>query len=187
VKDIESSLFSYGEKATEMSMHVFLAYEEIEDEDFFQYIKMKKSVWEERGITLDLNKFLANAEKNYKIRMQQVKWRAPSKKDEQLAVMKAELAKKHGNGNEVRDKISMEEKLKREKEKNPWKFVTPKDGEAKSKEVKGTTFHWCGKHGHWCGHSMNGCLGVGVNMRFCNNNNKRNKGRNETYNVENDD
>jgi hypothetical protein len=67
--------------------------------------------------------------------------------------------------------------------------MAPKEGEAKSKEIKGSIFHWYGKHGHWCGHSTEECLGVGVNMRFRNNNinNKQGKGRNETYNAENDD
>jgi hypothetical protein len=76
VKEVEVSLFFYGEKALEMLMHVFLAYKEVEDEDFIQYIKIKKIMWEEGGITLDLNKFLSNAENNYKIRMQQGKWNA---------------------------------------------------------------------------------------------------------------
>jgi hypothetical protein len=89
VKNIESSLFLYGENAPEMLMHVSLAYED----DFVQYLKLKKTMWEEGNITLDLNKFLANAENNYKIRMQQGRWNAPSKNDEQLAIMKAELAK----------------------------------------------------------------------------------------------
>jgi hypothetical protein len=73
VKNIESSLFLYGENELEMLMHVFLAYEEVEDEDFVQYIKLKKTMWVEGNITLDLNKFLANAENNYKIHVQQGK------------------------------------------------------------------------------------------------------------------
>jgi hypothetical protein len=66
----------------------------------------------------------------------------------------------------------MDDKLKCEKAKKPWKFIAPKDGEAKSYEMNGSTFHWCGKHGCWCGHSTKECLGVGVNMQFRNNNNK---------------
>jgi hypothetical protein len=62
VKDIETSLYSYGEKAPEMLMHVFLAYEEVVDDDFVQYIRMKKIMWEEGGIVLELNHFMSNAE-----------------------------------------------------------------------------------------------------------------------------
>jgi hypothetical protein len=159
-------------------MNVFLAYAAVEDDDFVSYIKMKKNQWEEGSFTLTLAGLLLNAENHYKMRIQQESWMARSKKDEEITALKALLNNKEGeNGNKSNNgtkKKTGEERLKEDKEKNPWKYVPPRDNEPKSKHVNNAIWHWCTKHNRWKGHTDATCHGVGVfvlrgtNTQLCN-------------------
>jgi hypothetical protein len=156
-------------------MNVIIAYEEVEDDDFIMYVKNKRSLWEEGQTTLDLNSLMTQCENTYKIRQHTGKWKAPSRQAEQFAAMKAEWEKTHNiNGNKNNQnngankskyKLPYAERMKQDKEMNPWKWIPLKDGEMQSKEHKGTTYHWCANHKKWLGHSTAECIGVGVNVR----------------------
>jgi hypothetical protein len=189
VKGIESSMSSYGEQSGELLINVILAYEQVEDLDFVNYVKNKRSLWEEGQTALDLHLFMTNCENKYKIRVQTGEWNAPTKQSEEFAAMKAELSSyknqsnngaNNSNNNKTKEKLPYGERMKREKELNPWKWEAPKAGEPETLVKKGTTFHWCSKHAKWAGHSTSQCLGVGVNMRN-NRNNNNNNNRNVAY------
>jgi CRISPR/Cas system-associated endoribonuclease Cas2 len=83
VKWLQNSFFSYGEIADGLLQNMIMAYEEVEDDDFVQYIKMKKNLWEEGQITLDAKSLMVNVENYYKIRIQQGKWKSPTRREEQ--------------------------------------------------------------------------------------------------------
>jgi hypothetical protein len=132
VKEIEFSLASYGQGADELMMSVFMAYDVVEDEYFVLYIKMKRNIWEEGNLTLTLSGLLLNAENHYELRMQQEKWKAPSKKDEQIIALKALLSGKQSlkDTEGGKKKKPYEERQKEDKIKNPWKYLPPKEGES---------------------------------------------------------
>jgi hypothetical protein len=111
VKGIEFSLASYGQCLDELLMSVFLAYDEVEDEDFVSYIKVKHDIWEEGKSKLTFSQLLSNAVNHCNTRMPQEKWKAPNKKDEGIMALKALLLKKESPKR-------MEEHPKK-KEKNP--------------------------------------------------------------------
>jgi hypothetical protein len=60
------------------------------------------------------------------------------------------------------DKRSPEDKSKFDKERNPWKYIAPKDGEPTTKELNGFTWHWCSKHQKWVCRTESDCRGVGA-------------------------
>jgi hypothetical protein len=180
-RNLDNTLKSYGEESPELMMNLFAAYEAVEDEKFGAYIGMKRNQWEEGTLQgLTTNVLMTNAENHYKVLIQQGKWQAPTKKDEQILALKALLKEKEqtrNNGNGKQDKKSREEKAKFDKDRNPWKYLAPKDGESNTKEVSGFTWHWCSKHQKWGGHTESDCCGVGAFTR---------KGKNVAYSATND-
>ena len=195
VRSIESAMASYGERSDELLINTILAYEEVEDSDFVQYIKNKRSMWEEDKTKLDLDSLMTNSENKYNIAVQTGQWKAPTKEAEKFAAMKAEWQKNHGgnnnnnnsgsnnssNSSKSKDKLSYAERQKKDIEANPWKIIAPGNNEPQVKVEKGTTFYWCATHKKWMGHSTAQCLGAGVHMR-----NHRNKGNNNVaYQVNN--
>jgi hypothetical protein len=188
VKNIETSLVSYGHRADELMTNMFLAYAAVEDEDFVSYIKMKKNQWEEGTSTLTLDGLLSNAENHYKMQNQQESWMAPSRKDEEIMALKALLGNKSGGAksNDGKKKKTGEERLKEGKEKNPWKNLPPNEGEPKSKHVNNALWHWCTKQNRWTGHTDAECQGVGVFIHRGTNNNsqRRNNGNNVSFKAD---
>jgi hypothetical protein len=131
VRNLDNSLKSYGETSPELMMNLFAAYEMVEDEKVAVYIGMKRNAWEEGALQgMSSNVLMTNAENHYKVRVQQGKWLAPTKKDEQIIALKALLQEKEHARKEVKegnqDKKSREEKAKFDKEHNPWKYLAPK-------------------------------------------------------------
>jgi hypothetical protein len=98
-------------------MSVFLADDEVEDEDFVSYIKTNRDIWEEGKSTLTLSDLLSNAENHYKTRIQKEKWNAPNKKDEQIMALKALLLNKRSSKatEENQKKKSFEQRQKEDK------------------------------------------------------------------------
>lgn len=190
VKNIGTAMTSYGERADELMMNVMMAYEEVEDEDFVSYIKNKRNFWEEGQINLDLNTLMNDAENYYKIRVQHGKWKALTNAKTELAAMKALYAKQNNNNTQGKEgkkaKMPYEERMKLDRINNPWKYLEPKHGEPQTKVVKGATVHWCANHKRWLGHGTSQCVGVGVNMRY-RNNQGNNANINEAYEAHIDD
>jgi hypothetical protein len=44
--------------------------------------------------------------------------------------------------------------------KNAWKYISPKDGEPKSKMYDNLQYHWCPTHGFWTMHRPEQCRGI---------------------------
>jgi hypothetical protein len=195
VRNIETSLTSYGETADGLLINVILAYEEVEDTAFVSYIQHKRSMWEEDKTVLELDTLMSNSENKYKIAIQTGKWKAPTKQAEEFAAMKAEWHKNHnsnattntnssGSGDtKTKDKISYADRMKRDVEANPWKIIPPGVGESQVTVKKGSTFKWCATHKKWMGHSTAECLGLGINMR----NQNKNNGKNVAYQATGND
>jgi hypothetical protein len=165
-RNLDNTLKSYGETSPELMMNLFAAYEAVEDEKFNIYIGMKRNQWEEGALQgLTTNVLMTNAENYYKVRVQQEKWQAPTKKDEQILALKALLKEKEqtrNDGNGKQGKKSREEKARVDKERHPWKYIAPKEGDSNTKEVSGFTWYWCSKHNKWGGHKETDCRGVGA-------------------------
>lgn len=176
VRSIENAIASYGQRSDELLINVILAYEEVEDEDFVNCVKMKKYIWEEGQTTLELHGLLKNVENYYNIRVQQGKWKAPSKQGELLAALKALVQQKEKQSDHMDSKITYDERKKKDKENNPWKYVAPKAGEPTTQTRNRQMWHWCTTHQRWTGHTSEECEGIGVNMR--NQNNRNNRGDN---------
>jgi hypothetical protein len=95
VRNLDNTLKSYGETCPELMMNLFMAYEAIGDEKFAMYIGVKRNAWQEGTLQgLTSNTLMTNAENQYKVRIQQGKWQAPTKKDEQIVALKALLKDK---------------------------------------------------------------------------------------------
>jgi hypothetical protein len=148
VKDIEFTSALYGQSSVKLLMSVFLAYSEVEDEDFVLHIKVKRDLWAEGKLTLTLSELLSNAENHCKTRVRQEKWKAPKKKDEEIMALNALLLNKQSlKGTEEHPKKkSFDPRQKEDKEKNHWKYIPPKAKEPTSKMMNNTMWHWCTKH-----------------------------------------
>jgi hypothetical protein len=87
------------------------------------YIGVKRNAWEEGALqNMSTNVLMTNAENHYKVRIQQGKWQAPTKKDEQILALKALLQEKEhtrkDNKDGKQDKKSREDKMKYDKERS---------------------------------------------------------------------
>jgi hypothetical protein len=76
----------------------------------------------------------------------------------ELAALSAKinaLAVSHGQGGRERGKGKNDPNGK-----HAWKYIVPKEGEAKSKMYDNRQYHWCPTHGFWTMHRPEQCKGI---------------------------
>jgi hypothetical protein len=175
VKQNYEGLLARGERCDDIMINLFKGYMAASDSEFVRYIKTKKDAYDDGGdltsdalMTLALNK--------YEMLKKQDAWNAKSIEQEQIVALSAELQKiKDANlklAKSIKDKKSSKgkkddkggsgksggfKKGKRAIDKYAWKKEPPKEGQPKTKEVKGRTYHWCEEHMAWVAHLPEKC------------------------------
>ncbi len=163
------SLEARGETTNDLLVNVFKGYSMAQDEDFGNFIKRKKDAYDEGG-NITVASLMDSAENKYKTRILTGEWSAPTKEQEQILALTAQVDKlrlaalppkkdKQRTANTPNPKkIASKAKLEREK-KWAWKKILPKEGEPVTKVVDGTSYHLeCEHHPkQWVCHTSDEC------------------------------
>jgi hypothetical protein len=170
VKSQVISLEARGESTNDLLINLFKGYQMAQDEDFAQFIKRKKDAYD-KGADITVASLMDAAENKYKTRLLTGEWSAPTKEQEQILALTAQVDKlriaatpkkdkqKNGQSNTPNpQKNTSKAKLEREK-KWAWKKVLPKVGEPVTKVVDGTSYHLeCEHHPkQWVCHTSDEC------------------------------
>jgi hypothetical protein len=152
VKSQVISLEARGEFTNDLLVNVFKGYQMAQDKDFAQFIKRKKDAYDE-GANINVASLMDAAENKYKTRILAGEWSAPTKEQEQIIALTAQVDKLRLAATPKKDKQKNEQsntynpqkntskaKLEREK-KWAWKKGLPKEGEPVTKVVDGTSYH----------------------------------------------
>jgi hypothetical protein len=148
-----------GETTTDLLVNVFKGYESAQDADFIDFVKRKKDAYDE-GDDITATNLMDAAENKYKTRVLLKTWSAPTKEQEQILALTAQVnrlrlppKKADPSGKEV-------SKARQDREKKwAWKKVLPKEGEPVTKVVDGKTYHLaCAHHpNQWVCHTTEEC------------------------------
>jgi hypothetical protein len=158
VISVTDKLAAFGETTPDsMLMNcLFRAYATIEDIDFRQYINNKRVNYEERREINTPDEMMELVESQFKIRSEEQTWKSPSKKDEEISILKAQIEA-------TALKTQVENKVKvpydPNASQNRWKKIPPTDNKT-TKEHSGRTWNWCKNHKAWTQHTYEACKGV---------------------------
>jgi hypothetical protein len=171
VKSQVICLEARGESTNDLLVNVFKGYQIAQDEDFAQFVKRKKDAYDE-GADITVASLMDVAENKYKTRLLTGEWSAPTKEQEQILALTAQVDKlgiaatptkkdkqKNGQSNTPNHpENASKAKLKRHK-KWAWQKILPKEGEPVTKVVDGTTYHLeCEHHPkQWVCHTSAEC------------------------------
>ena len=170
-------LSARGAQSSDLLINLFEAYLAVPDRKFVDYIEKQKDKFDE-GEEVTEKTLMQVALVKYKDRKRSDKWQAPSREEEEIVALKAEIGelKKVTNnapaGNEKGKKQAgagakkgTDGKKKTRAErlaiKYAWKLVPPASGEPTSKTFEKKTYHFCPNHnnglGAWVIHLPSKC------------------------------
>jgi hypothetical protein len=158
-------------------VNLFKGYMVAQDTAFVEFIKDHKNKYEIEGIDMTPEQLMQLAEIKYKALKQSNQWNAPTKEQQEIVALKAQLAdykkgalqlSKHlqkqksgpsGGGHQHRKRGNNQTNAGTTSNTGnlPWWKTPPKPGESSKKVVKGKTLHWCAWHKKWVGHPSHKC------------------------------
>jgi hypothetical protein len=175
VKSQVEALKARGKESHDLTTNLFRAYLTVKDKEFKAYIALKESDHEENNIELEYEHLMTLAENKFKIRKIRGTWNAPSREEEKTVALEAKLKRleskppdfktpkpdysSRGNTGAVNKPGSAAKKSPNRREE-PWMLIAPKEGETKTKDFNGKTWHWCPNHKKWCVHKPEDCKGI---------------------------
>jgi hypothetical protein len=155
-------LTSRGATSTDLFENVIRGYEKVPDTNFKEWMSRKVDEYEE-GADIEIHELMNKALNKYKTRLLKKEWNVPSKEQEQIIALTAQLSKmsnKKGSAKVTQGKKN-KDKPKSDKDASwAWKKVAPKEGEGKTKTVKGRSYMWnsCVNHpNRWITHKTAEC------------------------------
>jgi hypothetical protein len=162
VKGLKQDLIARGEMSNDILFNLFKGYAVVKDVDFKEYIKAKKSAYEDGTIELEEETLMDIAQNKFDALVQEGTWNRPSAEQEQIIALTATLE------NLSRARVPAANKPKSARKKvsfaSPranegdfaWKAVAPTD-KSKTKVVNSKTYHWCPQHKAWTLHTAGEC------------------------------
>eukprot|EP00978_Attheya_sp_CCMP212_P033086 scaffold131938_cov70-Attheya_sp.AAC.2 len=167
VKGLKRDLTARGETSSDILFNLFKGYAAVKDLDFKEYIKAKKSAYEDGTLDLEEETLMDIAQNKFDALVQDgTCWNRPTKEQEQNIALTAtieNMAKSNATANKDISKKSKPDKKKsssnspRENEgEYAWKSVAPSD-KSKVKVVNIKTYHWCPQHKAWTLHTAGEC------------------------------
>jgi len=173
VKDQLHELAACGQTTNDLVMNLFKGYFKCRDKHFNRWLERIRDDYITRVIDINPNglDFMERVENYYKDRVRTGEWLKLDEDQETILALKAQLNKetkenKDGSKKKKGKKGEKGEKKRGKKgnkendepyEKPAWKKQAPKDGEPKTKEVEGKTYHWCTGHKEWTIHTSAEC------------------------------
>ena len=144
VKTQVIALEARGETTTDLLVNVFKGYESAEDAEFSLFVKRKKDAYDE-GSDLTVTSLMDAAENKFKTRVLLKTWSAPTKEQEQILALTAQVNQIRVTNSTTPKKPKAPKegsKSKQERDKKwAWKKILPKEGEPVTKVVDGKSHH----------------------------------------------
>jgi hypothetical protein len=162
VKTQVIALEARGETTTDLLVNVFKGYETAQDSEFALFIKRKKDAYDKGG-DITVTSLMDAAENKFKTRVLLKTWSAPTKEQEQILALTAQVNQlRIPKAAPKKDKRAPKDpsKAKQDKdEKWAWKKVLPKEGEPVTKVMDGKNYHLeCEHHpNQWVCHTTAEC------------------------------
>jgi hypothetical protein len=149
-------LSSRGQTSSDLLVNLFKGYKCAADDKFFDYINRKESDYDEGGDVTETN-LMAGALVKYKARKLTQSWGKPTKEQDQILALTAQLEKLS-----AKKATNPPAKRKGDKKENKWawKNVQPKEGEPQTKTFEGKEYHCnCKFHPNkWVCHTAAECF-----------------------------
>jgi hypothetical protein len=161
VKTQVIALEARGETTTDLLVNVFKGYETAQDSEFALFIKRKKDAYDEGG-DITVTSLMDAAENKFKTRVLLKTWSAPTKEQEQILALTAQVNQlRITKAAPQKDKRAPKDpKAKQDRDQKwAWKKVLPKEGEPVTKVVDGKTYHLACEHHpkQWVCHTTAEC------------------------------
>jgi hypothetical protein len=170
VKNQMDSLNARGQTTQDLLANLFKGYEAALDNTFRAYISKKQDDYHD-GVEIAPDHLMQLALNKYRTLVEGGKWNAPTKADEKIIALEAQL-KKLGGKNTSKDAPKQKaqgsgkpnKKQARPRGDRPaWMIEPPKQGEPNTKTVSNKHYNWCPKHEAWGIHTPAECEGKGIN------------------------
>ncbi len=178
VKTQRDELSARGETTNDLLMNLFKGYDAASDQAFRSYISKKKDSYEEDGDLVE-NTLMDLAENKYHALVEAGKWNAPTKEQEQILALSAEVKalqrsktpakaappkKKNLKGDRSNSNSPQAKPNKKKKgktspaiERDAWKLEKPLSPTQTTRKHNGKTYHWCPYHQKWTLHKPEEC------------------------------
>ena len=147
VKTQVIALEARGETTSDLLVNVFKGYEVAQDSEFADFIKRKKDAYDE-GADLTVPSLMDAAENKFKTRVLLQAWSAPTKEQEQILALTAQVSQLQKSTSPKKDRNvpntppkSASKKQQERDQKWAWKKILPKEGEPVIQVVEGKTYH----------------------------------------------
>ncbi len=159
------SLEARGEVTNDLLVNVFKGYQMAQDDDFQAFVKRKKDMYDE-GADITVSSLMDSAENKYKTRILTGEWSAPTKEQEQILALTAQVNQLRlasvppAAKDKPKQKPKLSKKAKQDREEKwAWKKILPKEGEPVTKVVDGNSYHLTCEHhpNQWVCHTSEEC------------------------------
>jgi hypothetical protein len=163
VKTQVIALEARGETTSDLLVNVFKGYGTAQDSEFALFIKRNKDAYDEGG-GITVTSLMDAAENKFKTRVLLKTWSAPTKEQEQILALTAQVKQlRIAKAAPRKDKRTPPKDLSKTKQdreqKWAWKKILPKEGEPVTKVVDGKTYHLACEHHpkQWVCHTSAEC------------------------------
>jgi hypothetical protein len=164
VDNVRDALAGRGQSVDELTMHLFKAYSKVNDEEFQNFLRNKRDLFDtdDEGDVLQADQLMRAALNKYILIKQRSATDSLSVQDpsEKIIALEAQLKALKGTtdaGNNSNNKRRGRNGKKRDDANYAWKKVAPKENEPKVKTVSGKKYNWCPKHSAWTVHTAAEC------------------------------
>jgi len=166
VRGLRNDLAARGEVTNDLMFNLFKGYNAVVDIEFKDYIKQKKSSYEDGTLNLGEDQLMLIAENKFDALVQSGDWNQPTREQEQIIALTAtiqnmerRLTSPAKTTNKKKDGMKKGDSKKSDKKKDDpdyvWK-LTRKAGET-TRKVNSKVYHWCTKHNAWTLHKPDDC------------------------------
>jgi hypothetical protein len=163
VKKLKRDLVARGETSSDILFNLFKGYNAVKDLEFKEYIKTKKSAYEDGTLDLKEETLMNLAQNKFDTLVQDGTWNRPTKEQEQIIALTATIesmamtaaaAPPPKKPKVIKKKVTTTPRAN--EGEYAWKSVAPAD-KSKTKVVNNKTYHWCPQHKAWTLHTAGEC------------------------------
>jgi hypothetical protein len=149
VKAKVKDLAARGESSSDLLINLFSGYKVANDAEFQDFIRRKENAYEE-GKDITTANLMEDSAAKYRTRKMTGKWSAPTKEQEQILALTAQIEKFQASSPKPKNKgknskVKPSSDKSNSKAKQPsiwaWKDVMPKEGEPVTKHFQGKDYH----------------------------------------------
>jgi hypothetical protein len=203
VRNLMDQLASRGEQSEDLLANLFEAYRSAPDKRFIQYIEMKINAYDE-GENIQPLDLMQLAQNKYKVLVDEKKWAAPSKEEEKIVALEAQLAKykpqkstnnqrphkthhnNHNNNSNSKRTNNNSTNNNGTYQKPRWMTRPPSTNERnKPKTVNDIEYWWCPHHKSWGQHKPSECRNKNQHNNGNTNTNRNNRNNSTRSNHSN--